>query len=372
MKQDELTKEQALSLQNARFDSRDDEIDLKELFIALWQGKYIIIASTVLCAVIAVFYALYAKQTWTTQAIVTEPQVSDFASYQKLVNDYQPIFDVYQEDGTVLVSEKLDDFLDPENLFQIFSQQYQSRANKKAYISNSPIFQAELEALPAMEDDRLQQREVASLYSEWYQKLSASENKDMSFTLKAEQEAAKISYDFMMGYLAFIDKKAKDTAVANFSATVQSKQSELVQQKALLVDQALSRLESERELAGYALEIAQAAGINQPQPNLGDKELFALTIGANALEAKVKVLNNLENLALIEPKLRSVEAKVNLLDKLEIDPSIEFETYRFIESPEEPLSRTSPKRPLIAILGVLLGGMLGCAIVLVRFAFREK
>ena len=372
MKQDELTKEQALSLQNARFDSRDEEIDLKELFIALWQGKYIIIASTVLLAVIAVFYALNAKQTWTTEAIVTEPQVSDFTSYQKMVSNFQPVFNVYQEDGSILVSEKLNDFLAPENLFQIFVQQYRSRENKKAYISTSPAFQVELEALPVNEDEKLQQRAIAALYSTWYQKLSASENKNLGFTLKAEQESAEASFDFMLGYLNFIDSKAKHVVVANLSSAVQAQRNQLIQQKALFTDQAISRLQNEKTLAGYALEIAKAAEISQPQPNLGDKELFAINIGANALEAKVKVLDNLSNLGLIEPRLRTVEAKINLLSNLAINPDVDFKTYRFIEAPEEPLSRTSPKRPLIAILGVLLGGMLGCAIVLIRFAFREK
>ena len=376
MKRDELTEEQALALQNVRFDSRDEEIDLKELFIALWQGKYIIIASTVLIAVMAVVYALNAKQTWTTEATVTEPQVSDFANYQKMVNDFQPVFDVYQEDGTILVSEKLDDFLAPENLFQIFVQQYQSRANKKAYISTNPAFQTELEALPVNEDEKLLQKSIATLYSNWYKKLSANEIKTNGevaiFTLSGEQESAEVSFDFMLGYLNFIDSKAKHVAVANLSSAVQAQRNQLIQQKALLTDQAISRLQNEKILAGYALEIAKAAEISQPQPNLGDKELFAINIGANALEAKVKVLDNLSNLGLIEPRLRTVEAKINLLSNLAINPDVDFKTYRFIEAPEEPLSRTSPKRPLIAILGVLLGGMLGCAIVLIRFAFREK
>ncbi|WP_327790561.1 GNVR domain-containing protein [Vibrio anguillarum] len=36
------------------------------------------------------------------------------------------------------------------------------------------------------------------------------------------------------------------------------------------------------------------------------------------------------------------------------------------------MSRDEPKRALIAVLGTLLGGMLGVAIVLVRFAFRKE
>jgi uncharacterized protein involved in exopolysaccharide biosynthesis len=43
-----------------------------------------------------------------------------------------------------------------------------------------------------------------------------------------------------------------------------------------------------------------------------------------------------------------------------------------VSPPVKPTSHVKPKRPLIIVLGVLLGGMLGVAIVLIRFAFRKE
>jgi LPS O-antigen subunit length determinant protein (WzzB/FepE family) len=366
------------SLSSENFDHRNDEIDLKELIVALWQGKFTIIAVTILCTAIAITYALKAKETWATEAVVTAPQVSDYSSYQKMVNDFQPIFDIYQDDGTILVSGKLDDFLLPENLFQIFMQQYQSRANKKAYVLSSSEFQTELKRLQEEVKGESYDDAEASLYMAWYKKLAAnainSKSNIETYTLQGVQDNADKSFSFLSGYIKFIEMKAQNIALANLKSAVEGKRSELGQQKALLVDQAKSRLQNERELAKYALQIAKAAGVSQPQQNLGNKELFAINIGANALEAKVKVLDSLtlNQLAIIEPRLQTVDSKLSLLDILKVDSAVSFQTFRYIESPEKPLGRTSPKRPLIAILGVLLGGMLGCLIVLVRFAFREK
>jgi chain length determinant protein (polysaccharide antigen chain regulator) len=370
--------EQKSVLEKNQFDHRDDEIDLKELVVALWQGKFTIIAVTVICTAIAVIYALQAKETWTTEAIVTAPQVSDYSAYQKMVNDFQPLFDVYQDDGTILISQKLDGFLLPENLFQILIQQYESRANKKSYVLSSPDFQAELtvlqENIKGVEYDDAE----ASLYKTWYQKLTAraakSKNNFESFTLQGIQDNAEKSFVFLDGYIKFIEMKAQNVALANLKSAVEGKRSELSQQKALMLDQAKSRLQSERELTKYALQIAKAAGVSQPQQNLGNKELFAINIGSSALEAKVKVLDSLtlNQLAIIEPRLQTVDSKLNLLDILKVDSAVSFQTFRYIESPEKPLGRTSPKRPLIAVLGALLGGLLGSFIVLVRFAFREK
>jgi LPS O-antigen subunit length determinant protein (WzzB/FepE family) len=361
-----------------KLDHRDDEIDLKELVVALWHGKFTIIAMTVICTAIAIAYALLAKEKWTTEAVVTAPQVSDYSAYQKMVNDFQPLFDVYQDDGTILVSGKLDDFLLPENLFQILIQQYQSRANKKAFVSSSSDFQAELKVLQKDIKGEDYKDAEAKLYGVWYQKLNAniinSKGDNGAYTLQGVQDNAEKSLEFLNEYIKNIEMKAQNIALANLKSVVEGKRSELSQQKALLVDQAKSRLQNERELAKYALQIAKVAGVSQPQQNLGNKELFAINIGSNALEAKVKVLDSLtlNQLAIIEPRLQTVDSKLNLLDILKVDSAVSFRTFRYIESPEKPLGRTSPKRPLIAILGVLLGGMLGCFIVLVRFAFREK
>jgi LPS O-antigen subunit length determinant protein (WzzB/FepE family) len=369
--------EQKNVLDKYQFNQQDDEIDLKELIVALWQGKFTIIAVTIICAAIAVAYALLAKETWTTETVITEPQISDFSAYQKMVNDFQPVFDVYQDDGTILISEKLDNFLLPEKLFQILVQQYQSRANKKAFISSYPDFQTELKILQKNIKAEGYKDAEASLYKTWYQKLTTNTTNSknhIEYTLQGVQDNAEKSFEFLNEYIKNIEIKAQNIALANLNSAIEGKRSELSKQKALLESLAKSRLQSERELTKYALQIAKAAGVSQPQQNLGSQELFAINIGSSALEAKVKVLDSLSinQLSIIEPRLQAVNSKLNLLGDLEINSGVSFRTFRYIESPEKPLGRTSPKRPLIAVLGVLLGGMLGCLIVLVRFAFREK
>ncbi|BDX04005.1 hypothetical protein MACH16_27530 [Marinomonas pontica] len=358
----------------------DDEIDLKELFIALWKGKLTIIACTVVFAVIAVVYALNAKQVWTTEALITTPQVSDFANYQRMVSDFQPVFDVYQDDGTVLVSGRLNDIILPETLFSIYIQQFESRANKKAYIAQNSEFQRELSEVKANIQDSTEEemRDIESaLYGAWYAKLAAtpvkSSNRNVDqYTLQGQLSTGNDSYDFLNGYINYVAEKARVVAVANVSSVVASKRSEIMKQQALFTDQARGRLLNERAQAQYALEIATAAGLDSPQQNLNSQDLFAINIGANALAAKVKVLDNLTELSIIEPKLHQLNAKFDLLNTLTIDPNLAFNTFQFIEAPEKPTSRTSPKRPLIAILGVLLGGMLGTGIVLIRYAFAKK
>lgn len=194
---------------------QDDEIDLKELLIALWKGKWTIIIATIICAAGAVTYALLAKQVWTTEAIVTIPQISDFSNYRKVVGDLQPAFDIYQENGTVLVSDKLDQFVLPATLFDIFIQQFESRANKKAYISTLPEFKEALNKLTLekqSDDKRKLQDSQAALYNTWYQRLSALPIKSgsqevESFTLKGERDTSDKSLEFLNGYILHCSNK---------------------------------------------------------------------------------------------------------------------------------------------------------------------
>jgi uncharacterized protein involved in exopolysaccharide biosynthesis len=50
----------------------DDEIDLRELFRAIWQGKWIIIATTFVFAVVAVFYAINLPNIYKSEALLSK------------------------------------------------------------------------------------------------------------------------------------------------------------------------------------------------------------------------------------------------------------------------------------------------------------
>ena len=52
----------------------EDEIDLRALFSTLWQGKWLIIAVTSLCALAGVAYALFKPNLYTASAIVAPTQ----------------------------------------------------------------------------------------------------------------------------------------------------------------------------------------------------------------------------------------------------------------------------------------------------------
>ncbi len=66
----------------------DDEIDLKELFVALWKGKWIIIATTFTAAVISVFYALSLPNIYKSEALLAPAEESQGGGLAALAGQF--------------------------------------------------------------------------------------------------------------------------------------------------------------------------------------------------------------------------------------------------------------------------------------------
>lgn len=353
---------------------QNDEIDLRELFKALWDGKLTIVLATMFCTVLAVTYALITQEWWSSTAKIAEPQSQDMAAYQKLVKQFQPLFDIYQEDGTILVSKDLDNLIDTKVLFKRFIDAFDSVDNKRDFLDTSREFQsfkAKLQgnASTSVDEERRQ------LYSEWFDKINAdaTDKSPLSpYELTLQSTTKENSYALLQEYIQVTQSKAQNDALNNLQTIIDTKHNELVQQKRILESQARNRLEVEAERAKYALNIATAAEVDKPIQSYNDKEIFSIDLGTKALAAKVTALESVKNLSVIEPRLQQIDAKLDMLNTLKIDRNIQFQTFRFLENVEQPISRDKPKRALIAVLGTLLGGMLGVAIVLVRFAFRRE
>jgi LPS O-antigen subunit length determinant protein (WzzB/FepE family) len=354
----------------------NDEIDLRELFKALWGDKFLILATTLIVAILAFLVAMISQEWWSSTAKIARPQAQDMAAYRQQVKQFQPVFDIYQDDGTVLVSEELDGLIDSVVLVNRFVDAFNSSNNKRKFLDSSEEFQQFKEKLGSKLNDEELTKATRVLYSEWFGKIAAkaenSNNEMTPYNISFQSTTSESSYLMLVNYIRTIKIKVHQDALNNLEAMVSAKKNELVQQKRILEAQAKNRLLVEADRARYALSIAKAAGVTSPIQTNGSRELFGIDMGSKALAAKVEALNSIKNLSVIEPRLQQVNAKLQMLKDLKVDRSIDFQTFRFLENVEQPITRDKPKRALIVVLGTLLGGMLGVAIVLIRFAFRRE
>ncbi|MGC9460097.1 LPS O-antigen chain length determinant protein WzzB [Vibrio genomosp. F10] len=372
----QYTPHQELSFSTPVFHQPNDEIDLKELFLVIWKGKWTIIATTVLFSIVAVAYALNAQQWWSSKAQIMPPQLQDISGLSQQIQQFQPVFDIAQGDGTLLKSEELSDFASPGKLFGHFIQEFNSTNNKRDFLDSSQDFQQFKVQLEAEAEAEAEAETTLWLYAAWFQKISASivdkndENSPYELSFQATEKAS--SYSLINEYIDFISQKLHRDVINNLTAIISTKKQELFQQKTMLELQAKKQLEIEIFRAEYALEIAKAANVTKPIQINDGQQLFNIDMGSLAIEAKIAALKSIENLDVIAPRLQPINSKLMMLENLTVDNKVEFASFRFIGDVEKPLTRDKPKRALIAVLGTLLGGILGVAIVLARFVFRKE
>ncbi|CAH7484514.1 LPS O-antigen subunit length determinant protein (WzzB/FepE family) [Vibrio chagasii] len=366
---------QPYSPENPPMFHSNDKIDLRELFKALWDGKLVIILVTALFTVASICFALLAQEWWSSSAKITKVQPQNLAAYQQQVKQFQPVFDIYQEDGTVLVNKELDRLVHSEVLFQRFVNAFNSTNNKKFFLDNSIDFH-EFNGSIGTNTSDMTADEVRALYAEWFDRISASKvdkkNDNSPYTISFQTTTKESSFELLSSYIEATESSVHQDAFNNLRAVVNGKKNELIQQKRILESQASNKLLVETQRAKYAAQIAKSAGVDRPIQTGNEKELFSIDLGAKGLEAKVKALESVKNLSVIEPRLQQIDAKLDMLNNLEIDRTIEFQTFRYLENVEQPITRDKPKRALIVVLGTLLGGMLSVAIVLIRFVFRKE
>ncbi|ANP74975.1 chain-length determining protein [Vibrio crassostreae 9CS106] len=365
---------QPYSPQNPPRYTNNDEIDLRELIKELWNGKLTVLLSTVLLMIVSLGFVLIAQEWWSSKAKIIKVQPQDMVAYQLQVKQFQPVFDVYQEDGTVLVSDELHSLTDSKTLFQYFVDTFNSTSNKRIFLDSNPDFLSFKDTILTGKGDT--EEDSRKLYEEWFARISAIDaeknSRNSPYLLSFQTTTKESSFDLLSLYISITERKVREEAFNNLQALVSVKRSELVQQKKILESQANNQLLVEVERTKYAVDIAKAAGVKQPIQMSNGSKLFGIELGEKGLEAKVKALESVNNLSVIEPRLQQINAKLDMLKNLEIDRTVEFQTFRFLENVEQPITRDKPKRALIVALGTLLGGMLGVAIVLIRFAFRKE
>ncbi|MEZ8511483.1 LPS O-antigen chain length determinant protein WzzB [Vibrio splendidus] len=366
---------QSYSPENPPMQSSNDVINLRELLKALWDGKLVIILIVAVFTASSVVFALLSQEWWSSNAKVTKAQPYEIAAYQQQVKQYQPVFDIYQDDGTVLVSKDLDSLVDSDVLFQRFVNAFNSTNNKRNFLDNSVEFQEYQSSMLSNSSD-MEVGDTRVRYSAWFNKISASKvdknDRNSPQIVSFQTETKESSFNLLTAYILATESKVHQDAFNNLNAVVSGKRNELIQQKRILESQASNQLLVETERAKYAAQIAKSAGVDRPIQTGNEKELFSIDLGAKGLDAKIRALESVKNLSVIEPRLQQLNAKLEMLGHLEIDRTVEFQTFRYIENVEQPITRDKPKRSLIVVLGTLLGGVLGVVIVLIRFAFRKE
>ncbi|WP_299997015.1 LPS O-antigen chain length determinant protein WzzB [uncultured Cedecea sp.] len=306
-----------------------NEIDLIEVVLLLWRGKLLITLLALLGTAFAGGVVFFSPQKWTSTATITRPDSAQIASYTFAVSvlDGAPSFDARDIESRLInrfsasfsaLAESLRNQTRPENLTIAPSEKGQPLPLKLSYEGSSArAAQAQLTEYIEQTNTRIASELEANLRESLQQKIMA-----LNSLLSAQEKIAQEQKDL--------------------------------------------RIEQIKE----ALKFAEAANIVHPQQRQGDSAtqdtLFLL--GSEALKAMVE-RESMRPLVYPDDYFQNRQ-QLLAIKGLKIDKT-SISTYRYVLAPTLPVRRDSPKTALVLILGLLLGGMIGCGAVLGRNTIRE-
>lgn len=319
--------------QNSNYEVRSqndpEQIDLIDLVLQLWRGKWVIAAFVAVAIVLAGIYLTTAKEKWTSTAIITQPDAAQIATYTNALN--------------ILYGSSAPGMLDTQ-------QRVVGRFNS--------AFSALAQAL-----DNQDAPEKLTIEG-------AVKGQSLPLNVSYVGESAEAAQKQLAQYIQQIDEQtAKELDVDlkdNIKQQITTLNDSLVNQEKVSQEQKDLRIKQITE----ALKFAKAAKITVPQvqqtQDVTQDTLFML--GSDALTSMIQNEST-------RPLVFSgayFQTKQNLLDiqNLNVDPAT-IHAYRYVMKPNLPIRRDSPKKGITLILAVLLGGILGSGVVLGRNALRN-
>lgn len=315
---------------NAVMRSNDPEqIDLIDLLLQLWRGKWLIATFIALAIVLAVAYLAFAKEKWTSTAIITEPDAAQIGSYSNALNILY---------GTA--APKLSDI--QESVITRYNASFSALSQTLANLEEPEKLTIE----------------------------SAVKDKPLPLKVSYVNGSAEAAQKQVAKYIQQVDEQIQKELEVDLSDNI--KQQVVTLNDALTNQQAIAQEQKDLRIkqVAEALKYAEAANITSPKiqqtQDVTQETMFLL--GTEALQSMI-ARESTRPLTLSDSYYQN---KQKLLDiqKLKIDPT-SIHAYRYVMKPDLPIRRDSPKRSLVLILAVLLGGIIGSGVVLGRNALRN-
>lgn len=391
----------------------DDEIDLFELAENLWKEKILIALVTAVVTFIALAYALLATPQYQTQSTVRPPALKSLVELNGL-----EIVEMEPEEALAKVAAELDSYdarfdyyRNNRELFTELESENRSLEQNFERINSGAL--KVIRPDPKRADN---QRPFVSLQFEYPRGVDGPQIVNGLVAHAVERALAEVSSDLealVANRLSVLERQI-NTARASYDAEKEARIAMLMEEDGLkraqlndelnaLRTQLRQRRENRIAQLEEAISIASALGIKKPTTPSGMSQEQLYFMGTDALEAERKALQSRTSDDFTEPRIVEINKELQLLENnrtiemlqarenedlflaelaklrferarlksLELDPQ-KLSLVRIDQVAVQPVSAIKPKKPVILALGIVLGGMLGLVIALIRVAVRKR
>lgn len=402
----------------------NDEIDLRELIRSLWDQRWIIVGITAFVTLIAVLYAFLATPYYRVQSILRPVEVGVLDSLNATeVYELKPLEALARVSGGLSsYGNRLEFFQGNEDLFadlarqELTAEQAFENFNSEAFAMLYP-------------DPKKNQGEFVGLALTYPSPMDGVSvvNEFVAFVLQRERERVASDLAVVIANRKANIEQRIEAARASYQA---GKEAEIA---ALLEKAALKKAELEDELRALrtelkirrenrlsvleeAIRIARSLGIRKPttptamadagqgvRTEITSREIPLYFLGVDALEAERDVLRARTSDDFMEPRIGEIQKELDMLrhnrqvevlqqrqdedlylkelaslreeaarlQGIDFDAST-LQLARLDQPAQQPMKRLKPKRALILAMGVVLGGMLGVFVALMRNLMQPR
>lgn len=365
---------------------KQDEIDLIELLRVLWVKKIWIVLSAFVCTLIAGIYAFTAKEQWTSTAVVVAPRSTDLGTLLPARAEYARIID----DGDFSAG-KLSD-----SVYGQFKHFLLSNDLKRQFLEQSEWVKNYTKEMTE-EQKRKYIEETVSKYLIVHEvdpkKKDLTELDKIGLKLTFSAETPKDAQSVLTEYVSFVNKYILNQINQEFKLGFNLRLDALKFTKEQIEENLTEAKKVQVENLTNALDIAKKAeikdfsrgnnNISVPEYMLGDARLnisdskladgtYLFMLGEKYLQAQLDIAKN--NPVVYPTNYYSTERQLSKLTKLapQLDSVENVKAYHYLSSPDYPVIKDKPKKALILMIGLVIGGFISTISIILAELFRRK
>lgn len=365
----------------------DDEIDLFEIFLTLWEGKWLILGATLLAAVLGFAYITLTPNKFEASLNIAPLSAND-------INDYSALNSIIAADleNTARTGSFIPTYNSDEPPFFEVTELYLANAFYTVLANYS--LREILGSAPKNLSGNQSQQDYQNSFEDASRSFKTSFGQDgkivITFQGKDEALAQQIVKNTLQAAGIKTKKSVRDdfeTQTSEYSARIKFILEELSVEESFAIVNFSKNIQQEIDRLKEHLEIAKALGIENAFEKGFTNHAFGNTEtyfkGRQALEAEIAILKKRKLNESHLPDLKRINSAISLIeqdrtaklarDALEQTPLSEDKVFKAVEYNTVQMKFAYEKRPtLILALSIVLGGFLGMATVLVRHAFRAR
>lgn len=353
-------------------DYPDDEIDLRELALSLWDARRLIAVITVVVLAVAAAYAFLWPATYEADATLLPPTPADLDSYNSAPRLIEAALastrDTTGQSAPLILGIKE---ISPKDAYAVFLRYAQSASLRDQFFKQ--VYLPAFARNPSTEErDALRKRLNKALSVTQPKGPTAQVTDELTVAMQGRQPQAVA--DWANTYVKMALQAATQQLTEDRKSAVQAQIKSLESQVTALRTAAANERQLEIARTEAALQLARAIHLEQPSTsgNLITSYTGATLYmrGAAALQTE---LDQLKARTSDDPYIKQLPQLLyaqGLIEKIDLDPK--NLTAATIDQPAlVPLDPVKPKKALALALGLVLGLALGVMAALVRQAWRR-